>query len=301
MSRMILKGITGVSPLGFLASLGLLRLLHNTQTGARLAFLDDGSFHPFLEGVDGELAELVARDAADRSDEESWLLTYDKAEKKGVKKVADLKAPPEVFRAFLIRCVDEWILGKNEGSAYASAFGTSEARDGKGNTKPTAFHFTAANQQFLEIVRTIRSSIDSDWVRTALLEGPADRPGSNLRWDPAAERNWALMAANPIDTGTSVNAPVEWLAFRGLPLLPTFPKGARIVTTGVTGRGDEMAWTWPIWTVPASLPTVCSVLQIDWKEEGQSRSKRGIACLCTAPIRRTAQGFGSFGPAAMIT
>ena len=298
MSRVELAGIDGSNPLGFLSALGLLRLL----VSARLAFAADGSFRAFLE-TDTTRPDIVALIAADgdtasAAKNPSWRLTYTKAptKKQGPQEVADLKAPPQDFRQFLTRCLECWMKGDNEAVAYAAAFGTDVAIDGKGNTKPTAFHFTAANQTFLGAVDTIRASLTKEWIETSLFKGHDNRPGSNLRWDPGAERNWALMANNPNDDGTRVNAPLEWLAFRGLPLLPSFPRGTRISTTAVLGRGDDMTFTWPLWSVPASLHTVRSALQLGWTGSARDRKERGVIALCSSSIRRTSQGFGNFGP-----
>lgn len=296
MSRQVLRGMNGVNPLGFLASLGLLRVGHARSQSVRLGFLDDGSFRPFIEGTDDDVADVVARDAAAEAGEPPWLLQYDKHEKKGVKKVADLKAPPAEFKRFLEGCIKHWCEGDREAAAFAAAYGTSIAVDGKGNTKPTAFHFTAANQQFLRAVMGIREQVTAEWARNSLFEGNSARSGSNLRWDPSAERNWALMAENPVDEGTRVDAPLEWLAFRGLPLLPSYPIGKRIQTTGVYGRSDEMTFSWPLWRVGASLATVRSLLQIDWAKH-DDRAARGVFAVCKSSIRRTSQGFGNFGPA----
>lgn len=297
MSRIVLSGLSGTNPLGFLAALGLLRLLHRQSEGTRLGFLSDGSFHPFVEGFDGDLATLVWDDCKLAEGKQPWFLEYKKQEKKGVKLVADLKAPPSVFRDFLSSCVEHWCTGEGEAVAYAAAFGTSVAVDGKGNTKPTAFHFTAANQQFLSTVEVMRASVTHEWAKLSLFEGRAVRSGLNLRWDPAAERNWALMANNPNEDGTSVDAPLEWLAFRGLPLFPTFPYGTRIITTGVSGHGNGMKITWPLWFIPISLKTVRSVLQMIWTSTSQDRERRGVFAVCTSEIRRTNQGFGNFSPA----
>ena len=125
----------------------------------------------------------------------------------------------------------------------------------------------------------------------------AGRPGYNLRWDPAAERNWALMANNPNDDGTSVDAPVEWLAFRGLSLFPSFPCGVRIITTAVSGRGEDMEMTWPLWSAPISLETARSAIQMTWTGVSRDRAMRGVFAVCTSEIRRTSQGFGNFSPA----
>jgi hypothetical protein len=293
----ILTGVNGSNPLGFLASLGLLRVLHRLSTAARLGFTTEGSFQPFVDGVDVDLATLVAADAADSAGEQPWRLEYEKVEKRGPKTVADLKAPPKVFAAFLGGCVERWLGGHGDAVAYGAAFGTTIAVDGKGNTKPTALHFTAANQQFLDTVEKTRAMVTAEWTQTSLFKGRSPRPGSNLRWDPAAERNWALMASNPNEGGTVVDAPLEWLAFRALPLLPSFPRGSRIITTLVSGRGDDMEMTWPLWSTAASLETVRSVLQVAWRGPAQERQRRGIFAICTSSIRRTSQGFGNFGPA----
>jgi hypothetical protein len=297
-SRVELVGVDGSNPLGFLAALGLLRVIPS----ARLAFAADGSFRAFLE-TDTTRPDIVAliaadADAASAAKNPSWRLTYTKAatKKQGPQEVADLKPPPLNFKQFLTRCFDCWIKGDDESVAYAAAFGTDVAVDGKGNTKPTAFHFTAANQTFLGAVDAIRALLTKEWIDTSLFIGHGERPGSNLRWDPGSERNWALMANNPNDDGTRVDAPLEWLAFRGLLLLPSFPRGTRIITTAVAGRGDDMTFSWPLWSVPASRHTVRSALQLDWMGNARDRTGRGVFAVCSSSIRRTSQGFGNFGP-----
>ncbi len=299
MSRIQLEGVDGSNPLGFLAALGLLRVV----SGVKLGFAEDGSFRAILDGPDPDesgLATRIAADARDAADAAApWRFTYMKgaSKKQGPQEVADLKPPPEDFKRFLATCIETWQAGYDEAAGYAAAYGTDIAVDGKGNTKPTAFHFTAAQQTFLGAVEGIRASVTQEWVETSLFKGDGARPGSNLRWDPGAERNWALMANNPSGDGTRVDAPLEWLAFRGLPLLPSFPGDSRIITTGVVGRGDAMTFTWPLWSPLASLQTVRSALQLDWTISPRERSARGIFAICRSAIRRTSQGFGNFGPA----
>ncbi|MHB1239254.1 MAG: type I-G CRISPR-associated protein, Cas3-extension family [Gammaproteobacteria bacterium] len=241
MSRIQLVGVDGSNPLGFLAALGLLRVV----PGAKLGFSEDGSCRAFVDGLDkseSDLATLIAADAeASANASAPWRFTYTKAatKKKGPQEVADLKPPPDDFKKFLATCIEAWLMGNDEAAGYAAAYGTDIAVDGKGNTKPTAFHFTAANQTFLGAVESIRASVTQEWVETSLFKGHGAQPGSNVRWDPGSERNWALMANNPNDDGTRVDAPLEWLAFRGLPLLPSFPRAAKIITTAVLVRGHS--------------------------------------------------------------
>ncbi len=304
MSRIQFAGVDGSNPLGFLAALGLLRVV----PGAKLGFCDDGLFQAFVEGLDmseSDLAALIAADAEAAADKSvPWRFTYTKAatKKQGPQEVADLKSPPDDFRRFLVACIDAWLAGKDEAAAYAAAFATDVAVDktANKNTKPTAFHFTAANQTFLGAVEDIRASLTQEWIATSLFEGQGERPGSNLRWDPGAERNWALMANNPEGDRTFVNAPLEWLAFRGLPLLPSFPRGSKVITTGVVGQGDDLTFTWPLWSVPASLQTVRSALQVDWTGNPKERKARGIFAICSSAIRRL-NGYGNFGPSSVAS
>jgi len=296
-TRTVLEGLNGSSPLGFLAALGLLRIARPQHADARLGFLDDGTFRAVIEGVTGNLPRIVANDALSAAGKQPWRLEYRKVEKRGTKTVADLKAPPEEFKKFVKACVDLWLGGTSDAAAYAACFATTVALDGKKNTKPTAFHFTAANQQFLGTLDEIRDSVTEAWAARALFHGHAEQRGSNLRWDPAAERNYALMASNPNDEGTSVNAPLEWLAFRALPLFPTFPEGSRITTTCVQGRGDSMRMTWPLWATAISLDAARTAVSMRWPSTTRERAGRGVFAICTSNIRRSAQGFGNFAPA----
>lgn len=296
----VLTGMNGSNPLHFLAALGLLRIATPKHPGARLRFLADGTFRPEVSGVDEELAQLVAKDAEERVEARPWWLTYAKEGKKGTEPVADLKPPPEVFRKYLMGCLEAYRLGDDDAAAFAAAFGNSEGRDGKDKTKPTAFHFSAANMQFLKIVGLLRAAVNEAWAKRSLFDGDAGEPGSNLRWDPAADRSRALMAKDPNEDGTLVDAPLEWLAFRALPLFPTLPeRGNRTVTTGVTGRGAEMRLSWCLWSEPAALGTVRSLLALDWSDPPGDRAARGVFATCGSWIRRSSQGFGNLSPASV--
>lgn len=303
MSRIQVVGVDGSNPLGFLAALGLLRVV----PGAKLGFSEDGSCRAFVDGLDkseSDLATLIVADAEAAANASApWRFTYTKAatKKQGPREVADLKPPPDDFKKFLATCIEAWLTGNDEAAGYAAAYGTDIAVDNNGNTKPTAFHFTAANQTFLGAVESIRASVTQEWTSTSLFKGHGEQQGSNLRWDPVAERNWALMANNPNDDGTQVDAPLEWLAFRGLPLLPSFPRRSRIITTGVVGRGDDMTFRWPLWSVPASVLTTRSALQVDWAGSSKERMARGVFAICSSAIRRTSQGFGNFGPSSVVS
>ena len=137
MNQVILKGLNGANPLGFLAAMGFLRFLRPDGDAARLGFLSDGSFHPFVTGFEGDLAALVCRDAALADGKQAWSVEYEKHEKRGIKVVADLKAPPDVFARFLSGCVAHWLNGESEpaavdGASQRTAAVSQSRRGGRG-------------------------------------------------------------------------------------------------------------------------------------------------------------------------
>lgn len=295
-----LTGLCGTNPRDFLAALGLLRVVSLAQPEVRLGFSDDGAFTPNLCNVDlPKSVSIVMSDLAAQSEAAAWRLEYEKQEKAKAKMVRDLKPPPDVFKTFLRSAISAWMNGHSEGAAYAAAFATDVAVDGKGNTKPTAFHMTAGQQEFIKSVEEIRDSVDAAWLEAALLEPDSERSGSNLRWDPGAERMYALMAKDPTTDGTTVCAPLEWLAFRALPLFPTTPHGTRIETTSVYRSADVMQFSWPLWSVSASVSTVRSLLQVSWSHR-PARLSVGVIAVCSSSIRRSTQGYGNLGPASVI-
>ena len=70
------------------------RLLRRGTSAARIRFTSDGSFHPFVDGVDDDSAAVVGADAAASAGKQPWRLEYEKEEKRGTKLVADLKVRP---------------------------------------------------------------------------------------------------------------------------------------------------------------------------------------------------------------
>src|SRR5262245_47448825 len=97
MTCTVLKGLNGSNPLGFMASVGLLRLIDAEREVARLGFMEDGTFHAWIEcdPALNDIPGIVAKDANNAAGPQPWRLEYEKQEKRGIKVVADLKAPPE--------------------------------------------------------------------------------------------------------------------------------------------------------------------------------------------------------------
>jgi hypothetical protein len=296
-----LTGLDGSNPLAFMAALGTLRILMSSAEQVRLSWRDEGRWRPVLHLAEGTLDAV----AAVMKDLRSWKhapelsLQYEKDGKTG-RKVRDLKPRPEVFKKFLEKAVKE--AGERRRLAdFAAAYATDMARDGKGNTKPTAFHFTAGQQNFLEMVAQLADGLNKEHVEEALF-GPwryeSELPV--LRWDVSGERLYALLASDPAGEKARGVPAADWLAFQSLPLFPCFPEAtlgstARVVTTGFEGHGKEFVFRWPLWTFPATLSTIRSLLAgANHALKPEERRARGIALVLESQCRRSDHGYGTF-------
>ncbi|MFT3769147.1 MAG: hypothetical protein QM820_27215 [Minicystis sp.] len=307
MSELLLTGLDGKNPLGFLAALGVLGALTDLtpdgRTPPKLVWRTAGTYQPaILDGPDRTaLVDALAQDLASFRDEPAIeRLRYSKGGDGAL--AHDLKPPPDVFAAYLGRLVSE---KRRRSLAFAAAFASDVATDNNGNAKPTALHFTAGQQEMLAMVRELIEGTRAADIEEALF-GPwrYERPLPVLQWDNASARDYALRAGDPSKEKKLGVPGADWLAFRGLPFIRVAPIGARLMTTGCHGGWKTGAFRWPIWTDPLPRSVVSSLLTspeiVD--VEPHVLAARGIAIVFESAIRRSDQGgYGSFAPARVAT
>jgi len=301
MNELTLTGLDGSNPLGFLAALGLLNVLSDRVEGdsspARLAWRDEGAWRPVLVSSESGIPDLVG---VLRSDLDTWKeapvlqLRYEKK----AAKAWDLKPPPEVFSSFLHRIVDS---GDRRAIDFVSAFAAEGALDNNGATKPTSLHFTAGQQQFLEMIDLLVRNVTDDDLGNALV-GPwrYDRDlRAVLNWDCTASRDYALRASDPAKLKLG-NPGADWLGFRGLSFLRVFASRGRLLTTGCHGEWKTGRFRWPLWIHPIERETVRTLLTLN-EFLLQERRLRGVPVVFECVIRRSDQGgYGSFAPSAAV-
>lgn len=181
------------------------------------------------------------------------------------------------------------------------------ARDLKKNNKPSHLHFTAGQQQFLDIVREVLEASEPDRLSEAIV-GPwrFDSSTKTLRWDPRGERIYAVRGFNP-SKYPSLNIPgADWLAFVGLCFFPTTNRNGALVTTACNRDWKVSAMRWPLWESPLVLAEVRQLFLSDLlAERTRLRSDRlsdlGVRSITEVPIRRMENGgLGNFGAASVI-
>jgi hypothetical protein len=303
-----LTGLDGQNPLAFLAAVGLLRVLdERIATGKarpRLAFVDEGRAAVLRSSLSiDEVYELVLEDAAGRLGAAALALAYDDkgqlVDADGQDANADLKPSPDAARAYLTS-----LIGKDRRSMdLGAAFLTELVTDNNGNTKPTALHFTAGQQKFLEMVAELRRSLQRGHVEEALL-GPWRGMDAlpSLSWDSTVARLYALRAVNPSSEKRGSVAGANWLAVIGLSYYPVNARNGRLVTTGISGGWKDGAFSWPVWSPPSTRLEVASLLRGDVRQlSRKEREAMGVTQVFRSAITRSDQGgYGAFSPAEVV-
>jgi len=307
---LLLTGMDAQNPLAFLASLGLLRVLDDAPRASeharpRLSFVDEGCPVPKLwtELSEDEVVQRVLDDAAAQAGNEALQLAYDKAggeappDSPGA--IRDLKPPPELAR----RALERFASADRRTARLATGLFSELVQDHNGNTKPTAFHFTAGQQTFLAMVDELRRGITAADVREALF-GPWLNTSRlpSLSWDSSVARLYALRAGDPSKEKRGSIPAANWLGVIALELFPVAARHGRLETACIKGGWKDSAFTWPVWSVPLTFSTAAALLRTDttlWKP--QQRAAAGISALFRSQITRSDQGgYGAFSPAEFV-
>lgn len=283
------SGLDGGDPLGFMAALGLLRVLAKADPEAAMAWEEEGRWipvfrvAPHVEPVDEVMDEV-----------ERWRAGHPAVDFAvgADRKVQDLKHPPAEFRE-LMRSVQH----HPEAAGFIAAYATGVAVDGTGQTKPTSFHFTAGKQIFLDAVLSVRDTLEEGDVREAL-SGPweGSTKAKDTRWRAGSERSRALLSFDPSKEKGRTIVGAVWLAFLSLPLFPAVPSGSRLRTTGFTGHGHRESFRWPLWGSSLKLAEVRTTVGLPDLEalSIDERRRRGIQTVLQSEVQRSGQGYGNF-------
>ena len=323
--EVVLTGLDGTNPLGFMAALGVLTVLSARSdpktVGPTLSWRAESGWRPAVSGA-SELDELIEIIDDDR---QAWATApilafrYVKLEKKGPKLVGGMRPSAAVLRAWLARRLDRndsaslshacalWSEG-----AYTETSGTAPTREvlrlhSVEATQdvplsrvllPTHFDFTSRNAQFLEQAEQIRGYVTPERMLAELSSAQGDSSAPRtLDWDTLTDIPGALAGSQ----SAGFRPGTEWLAFRGLSMLPVHATGHALQTTACTGRRKSGSFTWPLWTPSLSPDTTRSLIAYPRLAQiaAAERSAMGIGAVFTSKLTKKADGYaGVFAPSA---
>lgn len=291
--EVVLEGVDGSNPLGFLCGLGCLVLLNqnatrNERPSPKMAWGKMG-YRPILHLSDRlakeELAPLI------RAEIERYLQPCDVGitsiylEEFGNGASLDVVKYHAVSLKALQRCwTGDRRYADQISSLGAEAVDPRSARTAKMRSRkaaPQTFDELTAidadapkndasefilvmgqgHQEYLNNVRKLLAASSSEKIDNTLL-----RPwkyadlGMSLRWDPIEDRRYAHSWDNPSAGGAPTEAAANLLAHIGLGQFPCMPTSRGSVTTGFSKQEGKMSLTWPLWDVPIGNDIVRSLL-----------------------------------------
>ena len=298
MHELSLPALDGANPLAFFCGLGVLAASTRmcADGSPRLSWTDAVTSTPLLHAPVSE-DDLVALVLADR---DRWfgspVLEHPRDEPAG-----DVKFEADALRRWIARCAEAAPQDHGRALGLVTALVAEGSLTDGGEAKPTDLHFTAGQQQFLRMARTLRDSVAEDHVREALW-GPWRYESAlpSFKWDVTDDRIYALAAVNPAGEKKHTIPGAEWLALLGLTFFPVGRRKRRTVTTGCAGSWKQGTFSWPLWEDPLTASEVRTLLGLrDLVEEQPPRSlvERGVLRVHRAIITRSDQGgYGSFRP-----
>ncbi|MCC5950795.1 MAG: hypothetical protein JJU45_01750 [Acidimicrobiia bacterium] len=299
-----LRPLTGSTPIGLLAALGVLGAAERVvpDRDVTLRWAETIVPFPIVDGFD-DIDEVIGVVEEDRKSWSDSLLLHGGPDGQPINDVKPLPVELRRWSALISEAVKGPSRSDRRDADMLCALLAEGASAGKGDAKPSHLHFTAGQQKFLVMVRALADEVGVDEVREAL-EGPwrFESPLPMLGWDPRGERIYALRGVNPSKEKRRGVPGADWMGFLGMVFFPVArcDTGSHdpLATTACHGSWKHGAFVWPIWNVPLTAAVVRSLLAADVGSEPESRyRRRGVTAIYEAPIRRSDQGgYGTFGP-----
>lgn len=256
-----LLGLDGANPLGFLAALGLLRLVTTATDGGhstRMAWESAGStWRPRLfSAADNEedLLDLLDQSLVNAFDQHplSHMPIFDETDP-----TQRRQAIADLVTAANSRHHDDadWI---------ASLASDATSPDANNQIQTVRRDYFQRNLESV-IERTARSHLKRSlfhvWDYADALAN------QSLRFDPSEDRQhayqWNKPSGDPARNTSGGMLGANRLAIEALPLFVSIPEGERLYTLGFSGvHSHDTRWTWPLWQQPADMATTRSLLAL---------------------------------------
>lgn len=297
-SPLILNGIDGGNPLGFLSALGTAILTRSVCRDTRFSWcLEDGAWRPALQGCGTDTAWFIEQ-----------LLGAVKAASMAPFEIDNkLPFPVELFEHGLKEAQRTASPTDRRMADFLVAFG-SEVNPDKDVFRDSRFRMVrsgdSAGQGLPSYARAIRDATNyAALERTLFVPWNYQDDGFSLRWDPIEDQRYALRWRNPSKSnrkdgpGTMIGA--NSLAVEALQWYPTMFQGNRLATTGFHRDSGNRVWfTWPIWDQSISLDTVRSLLALSDLHSTQpprtQLAKRGIVEIYHSQRIQQSQYYSNF-------
>ena len=290
---LLLNGLDGSNPLGFLAAIGTAVVLQDVFSAIRLGWEQtEGGWRPFLAGCgddEQEFSEKLAEALKDAS-----MTVFD----------VDNRMPfdAEKFSRKLrdVQCYSS--IADRRDSDFLSSFGTELYPNEKnGQFQDSRFRMVrsgdSAGQGLPFYAKEMRKKVGIDHIQRTLFHAwDYQDTGYSLRWDPIEDQRYALRWRDPSKSSQGTMLAANSLAVEALQWFPVMLVGNQAQTTGFQRVGQrEIHFVWPIWSPLVGIDTVRSLLALP--DLGKDLDQRGIEEVYRSQRIRQNQYYSNFSPA----
>ncbi len=301
---LLLPGIDGSNPLGFLAALGVLKALTDWNSNDRVTLMWDrygGTWSPRLFNHAASASELVAQldVALKQAHSDIWSL--------------DAKLPFDASRLRLAAraAVNQSRTEMREQVDMIAGIGAESVEDDAGQFGDTQLRMVrsgdSAGNGLLAYARRICEATTRDDLEHALFESWTLMDSEcALRWDPSEYHGYALQWVDPSKEKTGSSRGGNRLALMAIAMLPTVPTSSGAKTIGFTEIGRKRTWfSWPIWKKAVSLDVVRSLLSFsdlhEPKPDREKMEQMEIEAIFRCERIMTSKYYRNFTPAQQVT
>ena len=292
-SGLLLNGLDGSNPLGFLAAIGTAVVLQDVFSAIRLGWEQtEGGWRPSLAGCgddEQEFSEKLAEALKDAS-----MTVFD----------VDNRMPfdAEKFSRKLRDVQYCSSIADRRDADFLSSFGTELYPNEKnGQFQDSRFRMVrsgdSAGQGLPFYAKEMRKKVGIDHIQRTLFHAwDYQDKGYSLRWDPIEDQRYALRWRDPSKSSQGTMLAANSLAVEALQWFPVMLVGNQAQTTGFQRVGQrEIHFVWPIWSPLVGIDTVRSLLALP--DLGKDLDQRGIEEVYRSQRIQQNQYYSNFSPA----
>ena len=228
-----LTGIPATIPIGFMAALGLMRVLgRDLRLPVSLGWR---AGHAVLDGIEQDrLIDALVGTMAERyqAREFNWA-------------ASTRCVTPQLYRATCAAAEQE---GDLRCLSFMAAFDTDAVVDKNGNLRSTRLDMSSGRQALLSDLRSLakllaKPEVAREAFQAALFGGGYDAGQSSYGLDPATQRSHATESRSPTKSAPLGKRGWVWLFAESLPLHPVLPLG----NSRAYPAGFDNGYFWPVW------------------------------------------------------
>lgn len=273
-SELTLEGLQGNNPLAFLAALGTLRILSLVEPSQRPDWLPQSPTLSWSNGTNQGIAILHLHLPIEQAALTEFLATQLKSQLKNhpaQTALGFMSSKANYDRTELQHLAAD--PQREQEALWSTSLFVEMVPNATSQLLVVRGDYVEGN--FASIMaRTAPQHLDRTLFNTWDYADALDN--QSLHWEPSEDRRhayqWHEASGDPTRKKRGGMLGANRLALEAWPLFQSFPNGDRILTVGFTGnRVSNTRWSWPLWSCPADLDTIKSLLSLpDLQEETPS-------------------------------